>query len=77
MINLVYDIPIGDAWKISLGGGVGGGNARVHLTVPGTAFDWADQSHLSFEYQGIAGHRLFALARCRSVRRLSLSLEPE
>ena len=55
MINLVYDIPLGDAWKISIGGGVGGGNARTNLTVPGTAFTWASQSHLSFEYQGIAG----------------------
>ncbi len=55
MVNLVYDIPIGDAWKISLGGGLGGGDARVHLTVPGTAYDWVKESHLSFEYQGIAG----------------------
>ena len=35
MVNLVYDIPLGDNWKLSLGGGVGGGDARIHtITVP-------------------------------------------
>src|SRR6185437_4171532 len=55
MLNIVYDIPLGDAWKISLGGGLGAGAARVHLTVPGTAFTWAQERHMAFEYQGIAG----------------------
>ena len=33
--TLVYDIPLDDSWKLSLGGGVGGGNVRIHVTVPG------------------------------------------
>ena len=33
MLNLVYDIPLGDKWKLSLGGGVGGGDVRIHSTV--------------------------------------------
>ncbi|MGZ5920446.1 MAG: outer membrane beta-barrel protein, partial [Rhizomicrobium sp.] len=32
MVNFVYDIPLGDQWKLSLGGGVGAGNARIHWT---------------------------------------------
>src|SRR5664279_4651656 len=32
MLNLVYDIPLGDQWKLSLGGGVGAGDVRIHET---------------------------------------------
>ena len=31
MLNLVYDIPLGDTWKLSLGGGVGIGGFRGAL----------------------------------------------
>ena len=34
----VYDIPLGDNWKLSLGGGIGAGNARIHVTaIPSAA----------------------------------------
>ena len=57
MINLVYDIPLGDQWKLSLGGGIGAGNARIHWTDPSargsSTMSRARTSRL--EYQGIAG----------------------
>ena len=58
MLNLVYDIPLGDQWKLSLGGGVGAGDVRIHSTVlngAATRLDIVKGSHLSFEWQGIAG----------------------
>ena len=35
MVNFVYDIPLGDMWKLSLGGGLGAGDARIHWTTNG------------------------------------------
>jgi outer membrane protein OmpA-like peptidoglycan-associated protein len=57
MFNLVYDIPLDDQWKISIGGGAGIGNARLHWTVPAGAqtLDYVKGSHVSLEYQAIAG----------------------
>ena len=31
MANLIYDIPLDENWKFSLGGGIGAGNMRTHL----------------------------------------------
>ncbi|MEP6829388.1 MAG: outer membrane beta-barrel protein, partial [Rhizomicrobium sp.] len=56
MVNLVYDIPLGDMWKLSIGGGVGAGNARVHWTSGvNNSLDYVKGSHTSLEYQAIAG----------------------
>ena len=55
LINLTYDIPLGDTWKFTLGGGVGLGNYRTRIGVNGTTFDYAKGSNTAFQWQGIAG----------------------
>ena len=56
MFNLVYDIPLSDVWKLSIGGGVGAGNARAHWTNGvNNSLDLVKGSHVSLEYQAIAG----------------------
>src|SRR5579871_3347066 len=49
MLNLVYDIPLGDMWKLSLGGGLGAGNTRIHWTTGG--LDYVKGSHVALQYQ--------------------------
>ena len=39
MINLTYDFPLGDMWKLTVGGGVGIGGYRGSLRSVGTTFD--------------------------------------
>jgi len=39
MINLLYDIPLGDTWKFTVGGGLGIGGVRGALRTNGTSFD--------------------------------------
>ncbi|MEI7791810.1 MAG: outer membrane beta-barrel protein, partial [Alphaproteobacteria bacterium] len=55
MINLTYDIPLGDAWKFTLGGGVGVGGFRGSLRSVGTSFDIFRGGHSAFQWQAIAG----------------------
>ncbi|HVV66184.1 MAG TPA: outer membrane beta-barrel protein, partial [Rhizomicrobium sp.] len=56
MVNLVYDIPLGDMWKLSLGGGLGIGSARFHVnTAPPSAYDQVLGQHTAFQWQAIAG----------------------
>ena len=55
MVNLAYDIPLGDTWKFTLGGGVGIGNVRTRIGVNGTAFDLVKGRTTAFQWQGIAG----------------------
>ncbi|HYS45503.1 MAG TPA: outer membrane beta-barrel protein, partial [Rhizomicrobium sp.] len=55
MVNLVYDIPLGDAWKVSVGGGLGIGGFRGSLRTNGTNFDVFRGGHSSFQWQLIAG----------------------
>ena len=50
MANLLYDIPLGKRWSVSLGGGVG--MDRANLKVDTLDFD---DSEWRFAYQGIAG----------------------
>ena len=50
MANLLYDIPLGKRWSVSLGGGVG--MDRANLEVDYLDFD---ESEWRFAYQGIAG----------------------
>jgi outer membrane protein OmpA-like peptidoglycan-associated protein/opacity protein-like surface antigen len=50
MANLLYDIPLGKRWSVSLGGGVG--MDRANLKVDTLDFDDSDWR---FAYQGIAG----------------------
>ena len=55
MVNLNYDIPLGDTWKFTLGGGVGIGNYRTRVGVNGTAFDYVRDRTPAFQWQAIAG----------------------
>jgi opacity protein-like surface antigen len=55
MINLLYDIPLGDTWKITLGGGVGIGGYRGSLRTTGTSFDIFRGAHSAFQWQAIGG----------------------
>ncbi|HXB52841.1 MAG TPA: outer membrane beta-barrel protein, partial [Rhizomicrobium sp.] len=55
MVNLAYDIPLGDTWKLSLGGGLGIGGFRGALTTTGTNFDILRGGQTSFQWQLIAG----------------------
>jgi opacity protein-like surface antigen len=55
MINLLYDIPLGDTWKFTIGGGVGIGGFRGALRTNGTSFDLFRGGHSAFQWQGIAG----------------------
>ncbi|MBA2588788.1 MAG: outer membrane beta-barrel protein, partial [Alphaproteobacteria bacterium] len=55
MINLTYDIPLGDAWKFTLGGGVGVGGFRGSMRSVGTSFDLFRGGHSAFQWQAIAG----------------------
>ncbi|HTC82782.1 MAG TPA: outer membrane beta-barrel protein, partial [Rhizomicrobium sp.] len=63
MVNAVYDIPLGDNWKLSLGGGAGMGRARIHATgtiaplpvANGGTGDLVLGSQTGFQWQGIAG----------------------
>jgi OmpA-OmpF porin, OOP family len=53
MANLIYDIPLGDRFDLSIGGGAGGG--RDDLLVHSGATDFAKGDHIGFMWQGIAG----------------------
>ena len=57
MINLIFDIPLGDSVSVSLGGGVGG--ALVDFDIGGHIFPLTDfrqdDDDYVFAYQGIAG----------------------
>jgi hypothetical protein len=59
MANLVYDIPLDENWKLSLGGGVGYGMVRTHLQYApigtGPLGDIVNGSRGGLAYQGIAG----------------------
>ena len=55
MINLVYDIPLSDTVKFSLGGGVGVGGFRGSLRTTGTTFDIFRGGKSAFQWQAIAG----------------------
>src|SRR3569833_2595981 len=55
MINLVYDIPLSDTVKFSLGGGLGVGGFRGSLRTTGTNFDIFRGGHSAFQWQAIAG----------------------
>ena len=55
MVNLAYDIPLGDTWKLSLGGGLGIGGFRGALRTTGTNFDILRGGQSSFQWQLIAG----------------------
>ena len=55
MINLLYDFPLSDTWKFTVGGGVGIGGARGALRVNGTSLDIFRGSHAAFQWQAIAG----------------------
>lgn len=55
LFNLTYDIPLGDTWKFTLGGGVGVGNYRTRIGVNGTNFDYVKGRTTAFQWQGIAG----------------------
>jgi outer membrane protein OmpA-like peptidoglycan-associated protein len=52
MLNLLYDIPLGERFKISLGAGAGADYAMLDQQVGATSFE---DEHWSFAYQGIAG----------------------
>src|SRR5579862_7487 len=61
MLNAVYDIPLDDKWKLSLGAGIGGGKDWIHATgtvasslVNGTG-DIARGTKTALEWQAIAG----------------------
>ena len=59
MANLVYDIPLDEGWKLSIGAGIGAGKSRVHAYGPvglgGVNFDIVNGSRIGLAYQGIAG----------------------
>ncbi|MDB5735403.1 MAG: OOP-family protein, partial [Alphaproteobacteria bacterium] len=56
MVNILYDIPLSDTWKLSLGGGAGIGASRFHInTNPYSALDVMKGSTTSFQWQAIAG----------------------
>src|ERR1700722_740657 len=78
MINLVYDIPLDENWKLSVGGGIGEGSLRIHAQYPSASGGFGDivnGSRNGFAYQGIAGVAyslsddvdLFAEYRYRSI----------
>ena len=75
MVNLVYDIPLGDTWKLSLGGGLGIGGFRTGLRTTGTAFDVFRGGQSGFQWQLIAGLSVPDRPGRGSVRRVSLSRE--
>jgi outer membrane protein OmpA-like peptidoglycan-associated protein/opacity protein-like surface antigen len=54
MFNALYDIPLGDRFAISLGGGVGFGNVDPHIVQAGTGW-LIHGSNTGFMWQGIAG----------------------
>ena len=64
MANLVYDIPLDDSWKISLGGGIGAPASRIHINAPrfgpGRVNYRQWQPHRP-RLSGHRRHRLFAL----------------
>jgi len=55
MINLLYDFPLSDTWKFTVGGGLGIGGARGALRVNGTSFDIFRGANSAFQWQAIAG----------------------
>ena len=55
MINLVYDIPLSDTVKFSIGGGLGIGGYRGSLRTTGTSFDIFRGGKSAFQWQAIAG----------------------
>ena len=56
IVNLVYDIPLDENWKLSLGGGIGAGHvhAYAHRARRGTV-SLVHGSSIGLAYQGIAG----------------------
>jgi opacity protein-like surface antigen len=55
LINLVYDIPLSDTVKFTVGGGLGIGWFRGSLTTSGTDFDIFRGGNTAFQWQAIAG----------------------
>jgi opacity protein-like surface antigen len=60
MVNLVWDIPLDENWKLSLGGGIGAGAVRTHMTLatavpPGGTADLVNGTRVGLAFQGIAG----------------------
>src|SRR5579863_210224 len=55
MVNLAYDIPLGDTWKFTVGGGLGVGGFRGALRTTGTQFDIFRGGQSGFQWQVIAG----------------------
>lgn len=55
MFNLAYDIPLDDVWKVSLGAGLGIGNAAGSLRVNGTTLDIFRGRASALQWQLIAG----------------------
>ncbi|HTC84306.1 MAG TPA: outer membrane beta-barrel protein, partial [Rhizomicrobium sp.] len=55
MVNLAYDFPISDTWKLTVGGGLGVGGFRGALRTNGTSFDIFRGAHSAFQWQLMAG----------------------
>ena len=55
MVNIAYDYPLDEVWKITVGGGLGIGGARGALRTNGTSFDILRGAHSAFQWQLMAG----------------------
>ena len=56
MLNLLYDIPLGDTWALTLGGGVGiGSAARARQHQPLSNLRRRQGRASAFQWQAIAG----------------------
>ena len=59
MANLIYDFPLDDSWKFSIGAGIGAGRSHIHINGPvglgGVNFDVVNGAKIGLAYQGIAG----------------------
>src|ERR1051325_5870258 len=49
MLNLAYDYPLSDTWKLTVGGGLGIGGFRGSLRSNGTSFDLFRGAHSAFQ----------------------------
>ena len=68
MINLVYDIPLGDTWKFTLGGGVGVGGFRGSLRIDRHQLRHLPRRPQRLPVAGDRGPRGIDRAGCGSVR---------
>jgi outer membrane protein OmpA-like peptidoglycan-associated protein len=55
MLNAIYDIPVSNRFKISVGGGAGVGNDRVKFFDPTLATTFSNSGRTRFMWQGIGG----------------------